>query len=111
VNDEVGLNEQIAAIERCINDFRWARGKAGDGKPEQQTYYALCAVAKDLRGRHPANASETLIALQRRIADAAATKTNTPGLGFDEMMLVGIGQEVIGRWPTVRQALQRLGAI
>lgn len=100
----VPVEEQIAAVERCLEDFRWARSKPH--LIEYRTYRALKAVAKDLRAQMPGASNETLLALQRRIADAAGTK-GTDALGFSPPALAGIGQEVIGRWPVIRQALER----
>ena len=102
------LEDKIAAVERLLDDFRdWRNAPEA---VEHQTWLALKEIAKDLRGRAPEAPGEALQALQRRIADAAATKTGNGGIGFDPGALAGIGQEVIGRWPTVRQALERFGA-
>ena len=103
----VTLSDQIDAISRLLDDFRWARNEPGC--IEHQTWQALKEIAKDLRARQPAAPGLALNALQRRIADAAATKTNG-GMGFDPGALAGIGQEVIGRWSVIRQSLEKFGA-
>jgi hypothetical protein len=104
----VTLQDQIDAVTRLLDDFRWARNEPGCA--EHRTWLALKEMAKDLRARLPEAPGLALAALQRRIADAAATKGGNGGLGFDAGALAGIGQEVIGRWPVVRQALERFGA-
>lgn len=105
---EVPLNDQIDAVTRLLEDFREWRSKPNC--PEGQTLLALKQIAKDLRGRLPEASSRALFELQRRIADAAATKTGEGGMGFDVNALAGIGQECIGRWSTIRQSLERFGA-
>jgi len=102
------LQDQIDAIDHLINDFRWARNETYC--IEHDIYLALKEIAKDLRARLPAAPSDALLALQRRIADAAATKG--PAMqGFDRSALAGIGEEVIGKWPVIRQALERFGSV
>ena len=44
--------------------------------------------------------------LERRIVFAQRSKTR---LGYDRGALLGIAEELIGRWPTVKQALERFG--
>jgi hypothetical protein len=93
--------EKIEELERAIGALR--RGKM----PGAAAVEVLKEIAKDLRARQPGAAGAALLALQRRIADAAATRTGVNGVGFDPNALLGIGQEIIGRWATVRQALER----
>ena len=100
----ISTQDKIAAVERLIDDLRWSRNDPA--VPEHATYQALKEIARDLRGRLPEAPGKALLALQRRLADAAASKTV---LGFEQRALMGIGEEVIGRWPTVRQALERFG--
>jgi len=95
------LEEQLQEIEVLIEDFRWARAEAG--APEEQTYRALKEIAKDICGRLPGAANGALTALQRRI-DAAVRGRML--VGYDAGALRGIGEELIGRWPTVRRALE-----
>ena len=104
----VTLQDQIDAITRLLEDFRWARNEPRC--IEHKTYVALKEIVKDLRARLPEAPGKTLLALQRRIADAAATKGGNGGLGFATGALVGLGQEVIARWPVLRQSLERFGA-
>ena len=102
---ESPLAEQIDAVTRLLDDLRWARNEPGC--IEYRTFEALKTIAKDLRARQPQVPGATLLALRRRLADAAASKT---AFGFEHSALMGIGQETIGRWPVIRQALERFGA-
>jgi hypothetical protein len=102
----IELAEQIDAVTRLLDDFRGWRNEPGC--VEYRTYCALKQIAKDLRARQPEAPGLALQALQRRIADAATTKGRN-GLGFDAGALAGIGEECIGRWAVLRQALERFG--
>lgn len=102
----ISTEDKIAAVERLITDLRWAR--YDPAVPEHATFLALKEIARDLRGRTPGAPSKALLALQRRLANAAASKTK--GNGFDRGALAGIGEETIARWPCIRQSLERFGA-
>lgn len=108
----ISLKDQIAAVERCISDFREWR----DGPPdalEHQTYVALKAVAADLNARKPAKITTTLSELERLLDNARAqperislgdgtTARNQRNIATH----AAVGQFVVGRWPVIRQALQ-----
>lgn len=94
------VQEQLQEVENLIGWLRWARGS---GAPEEKTYSALKQIAADLRGRLPGAASEAARELQRRIdavKQARAASSNVPG------PLQGVAEELMGRWPTVRRALE-----
>jgi hypothetical protein len=97
--------ETLLEIEALIESFRWARNDPTT--PENKTYLALKAMADDLRGRQSENISTAQVELQKAID--AATKTKT-GLGYEINHLRRIAEETIGRWPVIRQALERFGA-
>jgi hypothetical protein len=94
--------DKLAAVERCIEDFRWARA-ADPSTLEHQTYHALKEVAADLRAARPGVAGETLALLEREVERALASKCS---LGFNSGNLVAIGQLVLGRWREVGLALR-----
>lgn len=102
--DGFGLAHQIEALDAAIGVLQ-SRGMAGPRR-----LATLKSIAKDLRGRRPAAAGEALAAFQRRLDDIAEKKTGTPGPGYEEGALIGLGQEFIGRWPTVRDALESMDA-
>ena len=97
----IDLQAQIDAVERLIEDLRWARGDPT--APEHVTYLAMKAVARDLRGRLEGKAGEARAAIGSRIADAVRSATV---LGYRDSHMIGLAQEVIGRWPTIEFALE-----
>lgn len=99
------LEDRIAAVERVIEDFRWARNEPGC--VEHRTYAAMKEIAADLRGRRPLTASVAVSALQRRIDAANASKDER---GYQIGHLCGVAEELIGRWAAVRYALERAAA-
>lgn len=100
MSERVSIDEQIIEVERLIETFRWARAY---DVPEGLTYRALKQVATDLRARLPGTASDAANAIERRIEDANRSKTH---LGYAINALRGLGEELIGRWPTIRHALE-----
>lgn len=63
----------------------------------------LKSIAADLRGRRPEAPGIALAELARRLDRVLASKTS---LGYEAGTLIGLAEELIGRWPTVRQALE-----
>lgn len=94
----VSLDEQIAAVDRCLEDFRHARSQPGT--LENKTYFALRAIADELRGRKPEACRHTLRLLAARV-DAARSVRMADGA------MRGVAEVLISRWPTVRQALEK----
>ena len=97
-----GDQEMLFEVERLIEDFRWARNQTD--AIEHRTYLVLKALADDIRGRQPLTVGSTAHRLQERIDNAAQSKS---ALGYGTGHLIGIGQEVIGCWSTLRQALEK----
>ena len=97
------LAEALAEVEGLIEDFRWARGNPP--LPEERTYRALKQIATDLRGRDPDAIPIAARELQRRVDAAIRSKTEH---GYDANTLRTLGEELIGRWSTVQQALELL---
>lgn len=97
--------EKLAAVERCIEDFRWTRDNPEDhDKIEYQTYLAMCEIAAELRKGVPTAAGPALTELQRRIDTIDRSKTE---FGYSINALKSAAEELVGRWPTVRAALER----
>lgn len=99
---EISLQDKIDAVERLLDDLQWARNDPAC--PEFATFYALKAIALDIRGRMPGKAEEVRRVLGSRIGNAVRSRT---ALGYEIMHLKGIGEELIGRWPVVEQALEQ----
>lgn len=90
----ITLQEQIAEVEHLLIAER-RKGTRSD---------ALRAIAADLRGRIDGAPSATATFLQRRINSVQQSKTST---GYHQGALIALGQEFIGHWPTIKQALER----
>lgn len=105
--------EKIEELDLVIGAFEQsARYHARVGAVSRRKNFAaasgrsvgvLKAIAADLRGRAPGAAASTLEKLGRGVDKVAASKTAT---GYDERQLVQLAQDLIGHWPTVRQALE-----
>lgn len=100
MREQVDLAEQLAVVERFIEEFRWARCEVG--APQERTYRALKLIAKDLRARLPEAAPEAAQALQRKIDAAGRAKDPARRVSA----LRAVAEELVGRWPTVRRALE-----
>lgn len=98
------VQEQIETVEALIEAFRQtARAPADDRR-----LAALKAIATDLRGRLGAAPSVALHELERRMV---AVRRNPRGSGSGRVNAqIGVAEELVCRWPTVKQALERFGA-
>jgi non-ribosomal peptide synthetase component F len=91
----------LAGVEAMIEAMRWARSQPGT--PEHATLELLKAIARNLRAQLDGASSRTMISLEYRINAALRQKAR---LGYYEIgALQGIGEEVIGKWPVLRRAL------
>ena len=95
--------EQIDVIDGVIRDVKRGVRVA----PTNREIEVLKSIRSDLMARSPEEPGVTLSELQRRLADAAATRT---ALGWNQGALRGIAEQVIGHWPTIRQCLERFEA-
>lgn len=96
--------EKLSVVEGLIEAFRRSGGDSDDNRYRLRV---MAAIASDLRGRLEQAPNIALTELERRIA--AVVRSKTP-LGYGNGPLVGVGEELIGRWPIVKQALERFGA-
>lgn len=67
----------------------------------------LKAVAADLRARLDGAPSAALTLLERRVVGAVRAKTP---VGYPHNHLVGVAEELLGKWALVKQALEMFGA-
>ena len=95
--------EILKEIEGLIEEYRFARDFPA-GSAERRTYIALKAVASDIRGRRLKAGSEAITALQGRM-DALKRAGHHRGPRRTDA-LIGLAEELVGRWPSVRQALE-----
>jgi hypothetical protein len=92
--------QQIAELEGLLRDLR-------TGRRPTVSVEVLKSVVSDIQGRFPEEPGDALRELRRLLADAAASRTD---LGWSAGSLQAIAQQVIGRWPTIRQCLERFEA-
>lgn len=99
----VTLDQKIQAVDRLLDDLRWARNDPA--VPEHITYKALTAIAVDLRAQTPKEAGKVLRSMTHQVDTARHTKAR---LGyFEHGQLQTITEATCGRWwPTVRRALE-----
>lgn len=96
--------EQIETIESLIEAIRQtARAPADDRR-----LAVLKAVAADLRGRIGSAPTVALHELERRMT---AVRRHPRGSGGDRVNAqIGVAEELVCRWATVKQALEKFGA-
>lgn len=95
--------DKLDYIENLIPAARKIRG------PDSDSVALLSAIAKDIRARLNAAPCVALVQLQRRIDDRAASLANK-NVDHRIATSVSVAEELIGRWPVVKQALERFGA-
>lgn len=91
-------HEKLSEVERLIEQQRSA-GSRNE---------VLIEIAKDLRGRLAGAPSVALLQLERRLAATQHRRFEPVRSQIDAV--VGVGEELIARWPIVKQALERFGA-
>lgn len=95
--------DKIAAVDRLLDDFRWAREQPQE--PEHATFHALVAIAADLRAQTPKESSKVLRAMSHQVDVIKRTKAQ---IGYiDHGQMENLTNAVTGRWwPTIRAALE-----
>lgn len=100
--------EQLAAVERVLDDFRWSREKPQT--VEHQTYHAMKALAVRLRGETPKEAGKVLRQMAHQVDRARADKEQSGSL-LSGGPALAISEALIGRWwAVVKPALERYEA-
>lgn len=95
---DVPLQDQIDLVERMIV-----------GEPKNSVARpTMKAIAAGLRARLETAPSAAEVALSAKID--AAKRAKPPGFDYPQSRMVTIADELIGRWPVVKQALERFGA-
>lgn len=65
----------------------------------------LKAIAADLRGRLDGAPSVALVSLEQRMVSLSRASG-----GRRVGVQIGVAEELVARWPTIKQALERFGA-
>lgn len=94
--------EALREIEALVEQYRGWRSLSDE--PEHRTYLALKHAADDIRGRQPDTKATAGREIRLAVEGALETKTRE---GYASGHLIRIGQEVIARWPTLRQWLKQ----
>lgn len=104
---EYMLVDQIAAVEAVIGEIR--QYTEPHTEADKKMLGVMASIAKDLRSRIPENIGKTRVAIHQRInlANSKRDASHNHLNGYQEKHLIGIAEELIGRWPTVRQALEK----
>jgi len=97
------IEEKLSVVEFLIEQLRDSRHELG--APNRGRYLILKSVAADLRARIPGEPLAACFELDEAIRAADASKT-VP-LGYEIGKLRRIAEILIGRWPVVRQALEK----
>lgn len=87
---------KLIVIEQLIERYRELRND-----PDDYTHATLKAIADDIRA--PSKSSDTIDKLEKAIARAHIRKTTT---GYATGSLQEVAELTIGRWPTIRHALE-----
>lgn len=95
--------EKLEVIEHFIEQWRPAQNIRG----ERDVFLILKEIADEIRAREPQRAIETIVKLERAIGNAKKNRKRV--LGYEPGNLREIAELVIGRWSTVRQALEKFG--
>lgn len=97
----MGPNEALAELEHLIELFRHARSRPDT--PQYRSLLALRVASKHLSAAQPLTINGTrdrLDELVERAINDKARLGHVPGA-----RLMQIGQETLGRWPTIRRGL------
>jgi hypothetical protein len=97
MNDRPSDAAILDVLEHLIKIHKHDRFKSHGYEVTQ----ALKALAAEIRGRQPESISAAVMVLQRGIDRCRET-------GHDPGHLQNLGEEVIGRWHTIRRALNGL---
>lgn len=91
--------ERLRAVEWSIERLREAGARTRPLSDEGVAYRALKEVAKDLGRRLEQPAPEVVAWIERHVDAVVASKHSA-------VALRRLGEEVTGRWPTIRRALE-----
>lgn len=93
--------EVLEEIDRLIDERRHARPEPNS--PDGRAYYALKAVAIDIRARQ----TDSISKAERILTGAVGVADRGRGPdGYDMGHLRLLAEAVMGRWPTIQQALR-----
>lgn len=99
---QMPIEAKVEAMERAIILLR----KQGYRASDREFYADLKAVAADLRARADRPRNLALGELDRAMDALQRSKT---ALGYDEGKMIAVAQIVVGKWPTIQQALEMWG--
>ena len=96
-------SEKLFTLEKMIETLRRDAQTAGD----QKRIKIIGAIASDIRAKMDNTPTVALIQIERRMTSVMRHKTK---LGYDKGTLIGLADEVVGRWSVIKNALEKFGA-
>lgn len=99
----ITIDEKIEIVERFIRD----RKQAPKGTPQDRDRMILCAIASDLSARRATAPSAAEDQIERRLRGVRNAQDRGDDLTGAK---ISLANEVMGRWPVIRQSLERFGA-
>jgi hypothetical protein len=99
------IDEKLDAVVSEIREAQ--RADRPPGSSAQRHFEVLKSIAADLRARQELPRSNTLGELARLLEKMKAE--DRPERGYDHNRMLAVANHVIGRWPTISQALEQFG--
>ena len=99
--------EKLTTVDVLIT--HWRSGRLSPILNGRRTLLILKEIADDIRGRDPKQATKTLLLLDREITNARKARDRTSTGGYPLGNIKAVGEITIGRWPSIREALERFG--
>ena len=100
----VTLDQKIAAVDRLLQDLRWARGRTD--VLEGETHAALVAISAELHAEQPETIGRVLAAMTDQVDRARQGKARHGQFEIGHCQTLAEG--LCGRWwPTVARALRQ----
>ena len=104
--DKLAFLEELIEVVRAERRIRALETRAGAEPSDTRRFELLKALAADTRARLEGAPSAAMSALQSRLDAVDRSKT---GLGYSRDRLISTAEELIARWPVVKQSLELFG--
>ena len=95
-------SEKLSALEKMIESMR----RTAQSDADHERIKIMGAIASDIRAKLDNAPTVALLQIERRLTSVMRHKTK---LGYERNTMIGLAEEVVGRWPVVKLALERFG--